>query len=107
MAQSHCTSVLTGIAVLAVASNLGFSPVAPNARVTAIAHGQSNQRPSSYADIADEVKPAVVSLRVKADAGEPILDDGLPCFGDLPGSGFCRAAARTIRTAHRTRLAGN
>jgi serine protease Do len=84
MAQSHPISVLAGIAIIIVASNFVFSPIAPNVAVTAIAHGQSNQRPSGYADIVEKVKPAVVSLRVKADAGKPTLDDGLSFFGDLP-----------------------
>jgi serine protease Do len=84
MARSHSIDVLASIAIIVVASNLVFSPVAPNVAVTAIAHGQSNQRPIGYADIVDKVKPAVVSLRVKADADTPTLDDGLPSFGDLP-----------------------
>jgi serine protease Do len=83
MARSHSIDVLASIAIIVVASNLVFSPVAPNVAVTAIAHGQSNQRPIGYADIVDKVKPAVVSLRVEADADTP-LDDGLPSFGHLP-----------------------
>jgi serine protease Do len=84
MARSHSIDVLASVAIIVVASNLVFSPVAPNVAVIAIAHGQSNQWPIGYADIVDKVKPAVVSLRVKADADTPTLDDGLPSFGHLP-----------------------
>jgi serine protease Do len=84
MAQSHRISILAAIAIIVVASNPVFSPVAPNVAVTGIAHGQSNQRPIGYADIVDKVKPAVVSLRVKVDAGKLTVGDGLPSFSDLP-----------------------
>jgi serine protease Do len=84
MAQSDRIGVLAGIAIIVVAANVVFTPVAPSAAVTAIAQGQSSQRPVSYADIVDKVKPAVISVRVKVDAGKLAPDDGLSLFGDSP-----------------------
>jgi serine protease Do len=94
MARTHSIDVLASIAIIVVGSNLVFSSVAPNVAVTAIAHGQSSQRPIGYADIVDKVKRAVVSLRVKADADTPTLDDGLPSFGHLPVERFLRSFGR-------------
>src|ERR1051326_3331968 len=46
----------------------------------AIAHAETAQRPVGFADIVEKVKPAVISVRVKMDAGTQMSEFG----GDDP-----------------------
>jgi serine protease Do len=84
MAQSHRMAFVAGTAVIAIATGVFFSLVAPQVAFTPIAHGQSSQRPLGYADIVDKVKPAVISVRVKVDADKLTVDEAWPFLGDSP-----------------------
>ena len=44
------------------------------------AHAQAVVQPSGFADIVEKVKPAVISVRVRIDAGPSIVDDGSTLF---------------------------
>jgi serine protease Do len=84
MTQYHRIGALAGIAIIVIAADVVFSPVAPSVAITAISHGQSSQRPVGYADIVDKVKPAVISVRVSVDGSRLALDQGLSVLGDSP-----------------------
>lgn len=84
MTRYYRTGVLSSIAGAVVATGVLFSPVAPNLAITTNAHSEARQRPVSYADIVDKVKPAVISLRVKVDGEKVTVDDGRPISGNSP-----------------------
>jgi serine protease Do len=56
-----------GISAVLVFGGEGFSP--PLTSLTTAAHAQTAQRPVGFADIVEKVKPAVISVRVKMNAG--------------------------------------
>jgi serine protease Do len=85
--------VLLGTTILSLGAAAAI--VAPNANMsTALAQNVTNQaqtvaRPVGFADVVEKVKPAVISVRVKKDAGAQLSsDDGESPFG--PGSPFER-----------------
>jgi len=70
------------IALLAGAAGLGAAVLftgaglvsrAPNLSLSNIAYAQNVQRPVGFADIVEKVKPAVISVRVKVDAGPKMM----------------------------------
>src|SRR5882757_9231150 len=75
-------SLLAGVAGLGVAVLLGGAGIAPKSgpALTSIAYAQDLQRPVGFADIVEKVKPAVISVRVKMDAGPRMMG----FEGDMP-----------------------
>src|SRR5713226_5519743 len=68
--------LLAGVAglsatVLVGAANLG--PSTTGSALSNIAYAQNIQRPVGFADIVEKVKPAVISVRVKLDAGAKMM----------------------------------
>src|SRR5215831_13730961 len=61
-----------GIGAVLAFGNAGFGP----SLLTAPAHAQTAQRPVGFADIVEKVKPAVISVRVKMDAGPQMSELG-------------------------------
>jgi serine protease Do len=59
---------LSPLSAIAGASLIGFGLLAaiPQTSFTGSAHAQDQQRPQSFADLADKVRPAVVSVNVKS-----------------------------------------
>ena len=51
-----------------------------------VAYAQTVQRPVGFADIVEKVKPAVISVRVKVDAGAKMMGFENEEGGRLPGS---------------------
>src|SRR5690348_7723389 len=65
-------ALLAGAAGLSATLMLGGANFVPNAAglgAPGAAWAQSVQRPVGFADIVEKVKPAVISVRVKVDAG--------------------------------------
>src|SRR5215468_1779261 len=62
--------LLATVASLGVAAVvIGKSPQSFVPALSGVVAAQSAQRPLGFADLADKVKPAVISVRVKMDAG--------------------------------------
>src|SRR5262245_5324016 len=69
--------LLAGVAGLGVTVLLGGAGVFPKGTgpaLTNIAYAQGVQRPMGFADIVDKVKPAVISVRVKVNAGAKMMN---------------------------------
>jgi serine protease Do len=77
---------LAGIAGLAAVA-FALSPIAQPKGGLALepAYADTATRPAGFADIVEKVKPAVISVRVKMDAGSDSLGEG---FSFPPGSPF-------------------
>jgi serine protease Do len=76
-------SLLAGAAGLGVAVFLGGAGILSRSHgpaLVSIAYAQGLQRPVGFADIVEKVKPAVISVRVKMDAGPRMMG----FEGDLP-----------------------
>ncbi|TMJ31234.1 MAG: Do family serine endopeptidase [Alphaproteobacteria bacterium] len=68
--------LLAGAAGLSASMLVGAANLAPSATGSAlfgVAHAQNLQRPVGFADIVEKVKPAVISVRVKVDAGAKMM----------------------------------
>jgi len=68
--------LLAGVAGLSAAVLLGASNLLPGgagSALSSIAYSQNLQRPVGFADIVEKVKPAVISVRVKVDAGASMM----------------------------------
>jgi serine protease Do len=68
--------LLAGVAGLSATLLLGAANLVPNSAGSAfsnIAYAQNIQRPVGFADIVEKVKPAVISVRVKVDAGARMM----------------------------------
>jgi len=83
--------LLAGVAGLGVVGMLSASDLAPNFKfptVNTAAYGQNVQRPVGFADIVEQVKPSVISVRVKVDGGPRLMgfDAPLPGQRGTPGS---------------------
>jgi serine protease Do len=88
-------ALLAGAAALSTSIFLGGATFAPNtagSSLTGIAHAQSVQRPVGFADIVEKVKPAVISVRVKVDAGAKMMgfDGNSPLPQNSPMEKFLR-----------------
>jgi len=74
--------LLAGVAGLGVVGFMSASDLATTLRVptlNAVAYAQTAQRPVGFADIVEQVKPAVISVRVKMDGGPRLMGfDALP-----------------------------
>src|SRR5882724_7409462 len=75
--------LLAGVAGLGVVGFLAVPEVAPSFKLPAlsssVAYAQNAQRPVGFADIVEQVKPAVISVRVKMDGGPRLMGfDALP-----------------------------
>jgi serine protease Do len=70
------TRVLLGCAALA--ATLVLAGPAPELILTAPAHAESLRHPMGFAEVVKRVKPAVLAVRVKMDAGLVSTNDGLP-----------------------------
>jgi serine protease Do len=74
--------LLAGVAGLGVVGLLSASDLAPTLKVptlNSVAYAQTAQRPVGFADIVEQVKPAVISVRVKMDGGPRLMGfDALP-----------------------------
>ncbi len=87
--------LLAGVAglsatVLVGAANLG--PSTTGSALSNIAYAQNIQRPVGFADIVEKVKPAVISVRVKLDAGAKMMgfEGSLPFPPNSPMERFFR-----------------
>jgi serine protease Do len=69
--------LLGGTAAL-IAVTIVAPATPPIAGLITPAHGQAVQKPVGFADIVPKIKPAVISVRVKIEAGSSLLDDGNP-----------------------------
>src|SRR5262249_62206533 len=80
--------LLAGVAGLGVVGFLSASDLVPALKFPTLntaAYAQGIQRPVGFADIGEQVKPAVISGRVKMDSGPRHTGfDGLPRTG--PGA---------------------
>ena len=77
-----------GVAGLAIGSN-GFGQAPTYATANA---AELTQRPVGFADLVEKIKPAVISVRVKVDAGAEMMnfDGDMPFPQDLPMERFFR-----------------
>src|SRR6516165_11728922 len=69
--------LLAGAAGLSVTALVGAANLAPKmsgSTLSSIAYAQGIQRPVGFADIVEKVKPAVISVRVKMDAGGNLMN---------------------------------
>jgi serine protease Do len=69
-------ALLAGVAGLSASILFGAANLAPNtagSALSSIAFAQNVQRPVGFADIVEKVKPAVISVRVKVDAGAKMM----------------------------------
>jgi serine protease Do len=87
--------LLATVAALS-AGVLLYGPTGPNASFLPLvsqAHAQSASRPAGFADIVEKVKPSVISVRVKVDAGSRstgLSDEDLPVPKGSPFEFFFR-----------------
>jgi serine protease Do len=74
--------LLAGVAGLGVVGLLSAYDLTPTLKVPTLnsaAYAQTAQRPVGFADIVEQVKPAVISVRVKMDGGPRLMGfDALP-----------------------------
>jgi serine protease Do len=78
-------ALLAGAAGLSATVLVGAANLGPNTTGPALfgtAYAQTVQRPVGFADIVEKVKPAVISVRVKVDAGAKMM--GLEGNGPFP-----------------------
>jgi serine protease Do len=92
--------LLAGVAGLGVVGFLAVPEVAPSLKLpalsTSVAYAQNAQRPVGFADIVEQVKPAVISVRVKMDGGPRLMGfDALPTPRATPGSPMDRFFRRS------------
>src|SRR6266581_3213130 len=92
--------LLAGVAGLGVVGFLAVPEFAPSLKLPAlsgnVAHAQNVQRPVGFADIVEQVKPAVISVRVKMDGGPRLMGfDALPTPRATPGSPMDRFFRRS------------
>ena len=68
-------ALLAGAAGLSAVALLGanLAPGTARSSLPGIAYAQNMQRPVGFADIVEKVKPAVISVRVKVDAGAKMM----------------------------------
>ena len=86
------------LALLATVAGLGVAGAAigPNAlRQTLPSYTAANateiaQRPAGFADLVEKVKPAVISVRVKVEAGSEMMSDDMPFPQNSPMQRFFR-----------------
>src|ERR1700687_1614781 len=68
--------LLAGVAGLSATILFGAANIVPSTTGSAlsnVAYAQNVQRPVGFADIVEKVKPAVISVRVKLDAGAKMM----------------------------------
>jgi serine protease Do len=75
-------SLLANAAAVAATAIFICAGAVPNAGLIATALADSAARPVGFAAIVAKVKPAVISVRVKIDAGPLTLNDGISPFSD-------------------------
>jgi serine protease Do len=88
-------ALLAGAAALSGSLLLGGANLLPQTTgpvIASPAYAQSVQRPVGFADIVEKVKPAVISVRVKVDAGAQMmgLDGNSPFAPNSPMERFFR-----------------
>jgi serine protease Do len=79
-------ATVAGLGTAAMLAGQGFSPNAATDALFAPAYAQNAQRPVGFADIVEKVKPAVMSVRVKMEAGSDSM--GFNEDNPLRGSPF-------------------
>jgi serine protease Do len=62
-------ATVAGLGAAAMFADYGLAPNTAGSALFAPAYAQNAQRPVGFADIVEKVKPAVMSVRVKVDAG--------------------------------------
>jgi serine protease Do len=85
--RARPSGLLIGVALVAAVSLAG---VVPNAALSATASADTVQRPVGFPDIVPKIKPAVMSVRVKIDAGPVTSDDGNSLPDESPLERFFR-----------------
>jgi serine protease Do len=88
-------ALLAGVAALSGSLLLGGANLLPQTTVPLAgspAYAQNGQRPVGFADIVEKVKPAVISVRVKVDAGAQMMgmDGNSPFAPNSPMERFFR-----------------
>src|SRR5882672_8669793 len=96
--------LLAGVAGLGVVGFLAVPEIAPSLKLPtlsrSVAYAQNVQRPVGFADIVEQVKPAVISVRVKMDGGPRLMGfDALPTPRATPGSPMDRFFRRSPDSA--------
>ena len=66
----HRAALRAGMVVLVATGLFAGASIAPQPDFVSHARAQSRARPVGFADLVDKVKPAVISVRVKIDAGK-------------------------------------
>src|SRR5215469_12769657 len=66
----HRLGSRAGLAALVVTAFLAGASLALRPDLVSRASAQAHARPVGFADVVDKVKPAVISVRVKIDAGK-------------------------------------
>jgi serine protease Do len=92
--------LLAGVAGLGVVGLTAVPDAVPSLKLPAlsssVAYAQNVQRPVGFADIVEQVKPAVISVRVKMDGGPRLMGfDALPTPRGTPGSPMDRFFRRS------------
>ncbi|MCC6780263.1 MAG: Do family serine endopeptidase [Hyphomicrobiales bacterium] len=67
-------ATVAGMGATALLGGAGLLPTGPVPALSQIAYAQGVQRPVGFADIVEKVKPAVISVRVKVDAGVKMMN---------------------------------
>jgi serine protease Do len=92
--------LLAGVAGLGVVGLTAVPDAVPSLKLPAlsssVAYAQNVQRPVGFADNVEQVKPAVISVRVKMDGGPRLMGfDALPTPRGTPGSPMDRFFRRS------------
>jgi len=81
-------ATVAGLGTAAMLAGQGFSPNTATDALFAPAYAQNAQRPIGFADIVEKVKPAVMSVRVKMEAGSDSMSFNFGEDNPLRGSPF-------------------
>src|SRR6266581_1215242 len=83
---------VAGLGVSVLLGGAGLLPQSAGSALSSIAYAQNLQRPVGFADIVEKVKPAVISVRVKVDAGAKTMgfEGSLPFPPNSPMERFFR-----------------
>jgi serine protease Do len=81
-------ATVAGLGAAAMFADYGLAPNTAGSALFAPAYAQNVQRPVGFADIVEKVKPAVMSVRVKMDAGNESTSFNFDGDNPLRGSPF-------------------
>src|SRR5258708_3703833 len=81
-------ATVAGLGAAAMLAGYGLAPDTAGTALFAPAYAQNAQRPVGFADIVEKVKPAVISVRVKMEAGNDSTSFNFNDDNPLRGSPF-------------------